>query len=104
MQIACVSINVQLVSHCYTAVWYEPISKLYIYKNSVVYLSDARIMFIYLLHDTGIEKPDYWSMQFETRCDTMYTLTYAPSVVRSVCYSLRISITLIVPFEKPTNH
>ena len=35
--------KMQLVSHCYTAVLYEPISKLYIYKNSAVYLSDARV-------------------------------------------------------------
>ena len=43
------------------------ISKLYIYKNSTVYLSDYRVKFfcffiiiiIYFLHDTRIEKPDY---------------------------------------------
>ena len=29
----------------YTAVLYEPISKLYIYKNSAIYLYDARVMF-----------------------------------------------------------
>ena len=37
--------KMQLVSHCYTAVLYEPISNLYIYKNSAVRLSDARITF-----------------------------------------------------------
>ena len=37
--------KMQLVSHCYTAVLYEPISKLYIYKNSAVYLSDCRATF-----------------------------------------------------------
>ena len=37
--------KMQLVSHCYTAVLCEPISKLYIYKNSTVYLSDCRVKF-----------------------------------------------------------
>ena len=60
----------QIVSHCYTSVLYEPISKLYIFKNLVVYLSDARVtlnlfylfyLFIYLfiLQGTGTEKPDF---------------------------------------------
>ena len=35
--------EMQLVSHCYTAVLYELISRLKIYKNSAVYLSDVRI-------------------------------------------------------------
>ena len=43
-------------SHCYTMVLYEPISKLYMYKNSVIYLSDCRVTFF--LQGTGIEKPD----------------------------------------------
>ena len=37
--------KMQLVSHCFTAVLYEPISKLNIYKNSTIYLSNARVMF-----------------------------------------------------------
>ena len=55
--------KMQLVSHRYTAVLYEPISKLYIYKTSAVYLSDARVtffffffFFFFLLQDTEIEK------------------------------------------------
>ena len=46
MQNTCFS-KLQLVSHCYTAVLYEPISKLYIYKNSAAYLSDARVTFVF---------------------------------------------------------
>ena len=65
--------NIELVKHmhftkfCQTAnsfellyrVLYEPISKLYIYKNSAVYLSDCRITFFFL-QDTGIEKLNYF--------------------------------------------
>ena len=57
--------KMQLVSHCYTAVLFEPISKLFIYKNSIIYLSDCRVTFFFVffffffLHDTKIEKPDY---------------------------------------------
>ena len=35
----------QLVSHCYTAVLYEPLCKLYIYKTSSVYLCDDSVTF-----------------------------------------------------------
>ena len=41
--------KMQLISHCYTAVLDETISKLYIYKNSAVYLSDARVTFFFFL-------------------------------------------------------
>ena len=36
-------LEMQLVLHCYIAFLYDSIPKLYIYKNSAVYLSDARV-------------------------------------------------------------
>ena len=58
----------QLVLHCYTAVLYEPISKLYISNNSAVYLSDAKVtffffffcfffVFVFVLQGTGLRNP-----------------------------------------------
>ena len=42
--------KMQLVSHCYTAVLYQPISRLYIciYENSAVYLFDARVTCLFV--------------------------------------------------------
>ena len=56
-----VSCKMHAFLHCYTAILYEPISKLYLYKNSAVYLSDvgATVCFFFFLQGTGIEKPDY---------------------------------------------
>ena len=41
--------KMQLLSHCCTAGLYEPISKLYIYKNSAVYVSDARVTGVFFV-------------------------------------------------------
>ena len=35
--------KMHLVVNCYTAVFYKSISKLYLYKNSALYLSDCRV-------------------------------------------------------------
>ena len=40
--------KMQLVSHCYTAVLFEPISKLYIYKNPALYLFDAMVTLFFV--------------------------------------------------------
>ena len=45
------SSKMQLVSACYTAVLHLRISKLYIFKNLAVYLSDARVTFFCKLHE-----------------------------------------------------
>ena len=45
--------EMQFVSHCYTVVSCQPILSHSIYKNSVVYLSGARVRFFLKIRDFG---------------------------------------------------
>ena len=51
--------KMQNVLHCYTAVLYEPIPKLYMYKHSAVYLSDSARLMSFFFFFFRIEKPNY---------------------------------------------
>ena len=59
MQNACVSPKCKiLVSYCHTAVLSEPMYKLYIYKNSAVYLSHVRVTFFCKVQE--LRNPNIW--------------------------------------------
>ena len=54
--------QLHVVSHFYTAGLYKPLPKLYIYKNSAVYLSDARVTFFARFEN--LTKIELQSVQF----------------------------------------
>ena len=83
----------QLVSHCYTAVLYEPISRLKIYKNSAVYLSDVRITLLFFFCKVEeLRKPRTLACESTLMYQRVTIFTSISSITSSYCHTYLVSL------------
>ena len=65
--------EMQFVSHCYTVVLCQPILRHYVYKNSAVYLSGARVRFFLEIRDLGSPPIDDYTVYIIFVSNNMHT-------------------------------
>ena len=58
--------KMQFVSNCHTVVLYKAISRLSIYKKSVVYLSECRVMFICKIREMRSAAKTVFSLRYRS--------------------------------------